>query len=76
MQTDGAKNVVQSATDKKWNIHAEGNVHSHNTSYISMKNDKSCILSFNNSSLIKAIEQLSSPYYLFHVHLEIERKSR
>lgn len=70
MQTDGAKNVVQSATNKKWSIHEEGNVH--NTSYISMKNDKSCIFSFNNSSLFKAIEQSSSPYYLFNVHLEID----
>lgn len=71
MQTDGAKNV-QSPTNKKWSIHAEGNVHSHNTLFISMKNDKSCIFSFNNSSLFKAIEQLSSPYYLFYVHLEID----
>lgn len=31
MQTDGAKN--QPATNKKWSIHAEGNVHPHNTSY-------------------------------------------
>lgn len=37
-----------------------------------MKNDKSCIFSFNNRSLFKAIEQLSSPYYLFNVHLEID----
>lgn len=71
MQTDGAKNV-QSPTNKKWSIHAEGNVHSHNTLFISMKNDKSCIFSFNNSSLFKGIGQLSSPYYLFNVHLEID----
>lgn len=72
MQTDGAKNVVQSAINKKWRIRAEGNVHSHNTSYISMKNDKSCTFFFDNNSLSKALEQLSSSYYLFNVHLEID----
>lgn len=71
MQIDGIKNVDKSRKSKEWRIRAGKNLRSYKTPYMSTKSDKSCLFYFDNDSLIKAREQISSPYYLFNVHLEI-----
>lgn len=75
MRTGGEKNnstFVKLAKSKKWSIRTKAKLRLYNTSYISTKSGKSCIFSFDNESLHNAREQLSSPYYLFNVHLKID----
>lgn len=75
MRTGGEKNnstLVKLANSKKWSIRTKAKLRLYNTSYISTKSGKSCKFSFDNESLHNAREQLSSPYYLFNVHLKID----
>lgn len=75
MRTGGDKynsTVVKLANSKKWSIRGKTKLRPYNTSYISIKSNKSCVFSFDNESLHEARGQLSSPFYLFNVHLKID----